>query len=133
MEWSDYLKESVTKEQLEQIAAEKKCELIVPKSNEVFIDIDTLQQREQLFKQLVILDDNGIDYDLKEWKSKSGNTHYVVRLPFELSDALRVAFQAALGSDPKRELLACLRILANVEVVTALFRPILKELPSEPF
>lgn len=122
-DWKEYLQESVTKNQLELIAEQKNCELMIPKENELFLDIDTIRQSDVLKEQLFILDENGINYEKKELISKSGNKHVIITLPFNVSDSLRVAFQAALGSDPKRELLACLRILADVEVVTVIFRP----------
>ena len=118
-----YMQESVTKDQLEKIAEEKNCTLLVPKPNELFIDIDSLDALDEYRKRLQVLRDNDIDHNVRMLTSKSGNKHIIITLPFEVSDELRVAFQAALGSDPKRELLACLRILAKVEVVTVLFRP----------
>lgn len=124
LDFVGYLRESVTKEQLEVIAAEKQCSLLIPKPNELFLDVDTIQQLDRVNASLKVLDDNGIIYQKKELFSKSGNRHIIISLPFDVSDELRVAFQAALGSDPKRELLACLRILAGVEVVTVFFRPI---------
>lgn len=37
------------------------------------------------------------------YSSRSGNTHYLIELPENISDYERVAWQAAFGSDPKRE------------------------------
>ncbi len=43
-------------------------------------------------------------------ESKGGNTHVIIYLPVPLYDAQRVAWQAAFGSDPKREALHLLSI-----------------------
>lgn len=37
------------------------------------------------------------------YSSRSGNTHYLIELPGDMSDYERTAWQAAFGSDPKRE------------------------------
>lgn len=37
------------------------------------------------------------------YSSRSGNSHYLIELPENISDYERTAWQAAFGSDPKRE------------------------------
>ncbi len=46
----------------------------------------------------------------ERFASKGGNTHVIITLPYALSDSQRVAWQAAFGSDPKREALHMLSI-----------------------
>lgn len=87
-----------------------------PEANELLIDIDTTDQYNTFLQQLEILERNivGLDRELiKCWASKSGlpACHISVRLPFDLvTPAMRIAFQAALGSDPMRELLSLVRL-----------------------
>lgn len=54
-------------------------------------------------------------------RSKSGNIHVYFFLTTPLDLASRVAFQAALGSDPKREALGVLRVLKKIESPVAFF------------
>jgi hypothetical protein len=49
-----------------------------------------------------------VTYDVSE--SKSGNVHVVINLPIPMHATKRVAWQAAFGSDPKREALHLLSI-----------------------
>lgn len=56
----------------------------------------------------------------ERWRSKSGkHWHVVVQLPFGIDMASRIALQAALGSDPKREILS----IALLHSPSCLFRP----------
>ena len=86
----------------------------LPENNEIFIDIDT-QEQYDLFQSLF----NILVYHLRvskiETESKSGKPHYHIRIKFEFDLTIwqRMAFQAALGSDLKRELLGCLMVLNN--------------------
>lgn len=50
---------------------------------------------------------------VEEHLSRSGypRRHITVTLPFNVEPWQRVAFQAAMGSDPFRELLSCVRLL----------------------
>lgn len=58
-------------------------------------------------------------------KSKSGNYHAVVQIlaTRPLEEPVRIALQAALGSDWKREFLGVLRYIDNQKSVSLLFRP----------
>lgn len=59
----------------------------------------------------------------KFWKSKGGNTHCIVYLSDELDIGIRLAWQAALGSDPVREALAIKRLHDGIEEPSMLFQP----------
>lgn len=56
----------------------------------------------------------------ERWISKNGGLHVVISCDRTLSPATRVALQAALGSDPKREILA----ICTLENPSFLNRPI---------
>jgi hypothetical protein len=59
------------------------------------------------------------------WKSRGGNTHMTIRLAKPLPALARIALQAALGSDPKKEAISVLRLLNGVEepLCSLLFKP----------
>lgn len=57
------------------------------------------------------------------WTSKSGNFHYIVSLGTSLPIEERLILQAALGSDPKREILAVFRLHEGIDEPSLLFRP----------
>lgn len=61
---------------------------------------------------------------IREYESKSGPGHFhvVLSLEKEHSAEARIAMQAALGSDPVRELLALARLAHGVKEPSALFR-----------
>lgn len=86
--------------------------VIVPNSNELFIDIDTNDDyavfQDQIFMLFKMID--GITVD--EHVSRHGlpGKHITVTLPFDVSDSERIAWQASLGSDYKRELLSMIRL-----------------------
>jgi len=58
------------------------------------------------------------------WKSKSGKgVHVVISLKDDLDETTRVALQAIMGSDPKREMFGIVKILNDVEEPSLLFKP----------
>lgn len=87
-----------------------------PADNELQIDIDTQAQYVKFRAQLEILQrsiggQHDIELEPVVTPSKSGlpRRHVRIRLPFKLDVWQRIAWQAALGSDPVRELLSCVR------------------------
>jgi hypothetical protein len=56
-------------------------------------------------------------------KSKGGGTHIVIGLPVEIEDIERVAWQAAFGSDGKREALNILRVKRGIKNPILLYMP----------
>ena len=74
----------------------------------VFFNADPLP--DQFYTVLGILEDMLGTASYEESQSKGGNTHVVIYLPVPLPIAERVAWQAAFGSDPKREALHLLSI-----------------------
>lgn len=59
------------------------------------------------------------------WYSKSGapKRHVAIRLTKPLGVPERIALQAILGSDPKRELIGLIRYLSGQEEPSLLFKP----------
>ena len=72
-----------------------------------------LQQRFSLQKPL----------PFRATKSKGQGTHIVINLPIEIDDVERIAWQAAFGSDGKREALNLLRVRRNIKNPILLFMP----------
>lgn len=83
-----------------------------PENNELFIDLDTEEQYQVFLKQWESLMRFEYDWTYKVSPSKSGlpRRHIRVDTDIELSDAERIAWQAALGSDILRELLSLVRL-----------------------
>jgi hypothetical protein len=59
----------------------------------------------------------------KTTKSKGGGTHIVIDLPVEVDDTERIAWQAAFGSDGKREALNLLRVKREIKNPILLYMP----------
>ena len=99
------------------IAAERLgLTVVLPGENELFIDLDDDASVEHYADMLAVLDENDIQYQTRETTSAGGNTHAYVTLPGPpLSPQLRIALQAARGSDRKRELLSALRIRLHLD------------------
>jgi hypothetical protein len=87
--------------------------VLEPDEEELLIDCDTEEHFKMFLEQLTILERNlGLEIPYKDWESRGGppGKHISVLMPFQLSPQERIAWQAALGSDPKRELLSLIRL-----------------------
>jgi len=89
-------------------------EILEPEGNELLIDLDTPEQIRMFHSQYEMLERNMCDecYPLAKfiWPSRGGNgEHVYIAMDFNMTPGERIAFQAALGSDPKRELLSLIR------------------------
>lgn len=62
--------------------------------------------------------------------SKSGNLHVTIKLPIEMDVTERIAWQAAFGSDSKREMLGLIRVSMRIENSVLFFEK--KDLIPEP-
>lgn len=85
-----------------------------PADNELQLDIDSEEQYAAWKKAEGIIARNEVfTAVVEEAPSSSGLPHCHVRilLPFDVTPWQRIALQAALGSDPVRELLSCVRML----------------------
>lgn len=93
------------------VAKELGLRVDLPGECELFIDIDSTDDALHFYAMVDVLKENGIVFDdVTATPSRSGNTHVRARLPYAVSDTERIALQACLGSDRKRELLSMLRI-----------------------
>lgn len=92
----------------------------IPAFNEVFIDIDAQAELNRFYSALKRLKESFPDIQAAVTPSKSGPPHFhvVVCMPFPLSAVERIAWQAIMGSDPTRELLAMLRVRRGEDVPT---------------
>ena len=86
--------------------------IVMPGSNELFIDIDSEEDYDRFQAGLSTLQTEHPKVIVtRESPSKEGHPHchIVVSMPFELSFLHRIAYQAALGSDNTREILSIFR------------------------
>jgi len=91
--------------------------IVEPATDELFIDIDSEDDFELLDNRLQTLRLNGVGVDtIRTTPSRrSGHYHVVLRLDRNIDPTMRVALQACLGSDRKREILSALRILFDMD------------------
>lgn len=112
-------------------------EVVIASERQIMIDYDTvgsdMELPEQFFTTLGILGQvyvpEGEAPTVMHWErfaSKGGNTHVIVTLPYDLNVTRRVAWQAAFGSDPKREAL-CLPSIARNDL-----NPVLLYMKKKP-
>ena len=111
----------------EQQALQNGMEIVIGDETHLTFDLDG-EQELQLFKSRVgILERKGFGPITQITKSKSGNYHAVVIISAEfiptLIEPLRIAIQACLGSDWKREFLGILKYINNQRGVSKLYRP----------
>lgn len=97
----------------------EKWEVVVASNTELQLDIDQPTWQPTGLQQAALLllaercgEEKGNTLPLRLYQSKGGNTHVVISLPHPLPVQERVAWQAILGSDAKREAL-CLLDLAR--------------------
>ena len=85
----------------------KKHGLVIcpPYPNELQVDIDARMLPPQFDECLQIIAQFNKVVNVSYTTSKSGNLHVYVELEKNVSDHARIALQACLGSDPKREAL----------------------------
>lgn len=89
----------------------------------LLIDLDTPEAAAQFERVLPKVRDHFGVERVETWPSKSGNTHAAVTLSKGQPIWVRLALQAALGSDGVREVLGLTRVRNGCEEPSALFRP----------
>lgn len=104
--------------------------VVFPRSNELFLDIDTSSAMEKFVRGVAHLGD--VPYI--GWPSPSGRPgryHIVVTLPRPVSALERLALQSMLGSDSTREILSWLRLQRGIGEPTIFFeRPAVARVPD---
>lgn len=103
------------KDYLREVEA-KGMKVYVPDRDELLIDIDTKVHAQQYANAFMLLNNyiEGIEVR-KITRSENGGWHVYIKMPFNMSSYERIAWQAALGSDPMRELLSLIRIKQDIE------------------
>ena len=84
-------------------------QIVIPKSNELFIDIDSAEQYEIFKSRIKELNECfHCVFDMKEVPSPGGpnNRHIYIKLDCAILEEERAFLQLFLGSDPIREYLA---------------------------
>lgn len=111
---------------VQQMADDNNCELVYPEHNQIQIDIDS-EEAWQTHKELLELYESRFDYIRKcvVTPSKSGlpHRHVTITLNNTVDAVERIALQAALGSDRKRELISLSRLEQGEQRVTRFFEP----------
>jgi hypothetical protein len=115
----------MTMKEIEEVAAANNCSVVVAKDTELQFDLDTDEAEAQFadFYTNKLQYRYGDKLPRETWKSKSGNTHWVVTLPEPLSVVERIALQTQGGSDPGREFAALCCHWDGSEHPILLFRP----------
>ncbi len=113
-----------TNEQMEEWAKILNCYVLKPTNKQLFIDIDTDEQFEQFKKTLHVLRNHYVchrEFEIAPSKSGLPHRHVIVNLYQAQPLMVRIALQAALGSDPMREVLSIKRALDEEENVVIFF------------
>jgi hypothetical protein len=98
-------------------------EVIVSDDYQLQLDLDTPADLQRWVKLEPWVRKQLSVHCIERWLSKSGNTHVLIRLSYPMPPVERVAWQAGLGSDRKRELLSLRDIKVGNEFPCMLFRP----------
>lgn len=88
--------------------------IVVPSDMELQIDIDSDEHYAAFQRAIACIERNEVfQFEAVEKVSSSGlpHRHITVHLPFQVEPWQRIALQAALGSDPMRELMSAVRML----------------------
>ena len=94
--------------------------VVFPKSNELFIDIDTPTAMLKFVRGVARL--SGVTYLVRPSPSgRPGRHHVVVTMPHQVTPMERIALQAMLGSDSVREMLSWMRIQRGIDEPTLFF------------
>lgn len=108
--------ETISSARAEIDAAGQGCLIVEPKANELFIDIDTAEQRNWYnFNYSKIEQHIGI-LEVTEKPSPSlapDHAHIVVTLKRDVTPFERIFLQSILGSDLQREALSWIRLINN--------------------
>lgn len=99
--------------------------IIKGNDNTILLDLDTKAGQKQFLDNLEMVDDKFDAIAIEAWASKSGAGRCHVKLLIRngANAAQRVALQAILGSDPKREIFGIWKLANGIEEPNLLFRP----------
>jgi hypothetical protein len=112
-----------------EIAEKSNCDVIESDDRSIQLDLDNKAAVDQvlecwsLFLETLAALNTPIE-SVSAWTSRGGaGLNVNIRLATDLPAGTRIALQAALGSDPKRELLSIMRLGHGMENPSLLFRP----------
>lgn len=121
--------------QLMETAKKFDCELVVADSETLLLDLDALGDPSpspcskfimwnmvNLPAIRILKEKFGIKR-VQYWASRSGHLHVLLHLATPIDTPLAIAIQALLGSDPKRESIACWEYMMTNADSRSLFRP----------
>jgi len=90
----------------------------------LLLDLDTPESVAQFNDVLPLVKEFLKVKEVLSWESEHGNQHRLIYLDDDLHVLTRIALQAVLGSDPKREVFAIERIKAGITEPSLLFQPV---------
>ena len=110
----------------EKVAAARGQKVVLPGPNQLQIDIDSEQALSEFMRRLEAFNFELVS--IEEIPSKTPG-HYHIYLDFQgrpqpFTEWERLALQSALGDDPIRHFLNCLRAVSGVPNPTRLFEPL---------
>jgi hypothetical protein len=86
-----------------QWAAENNLDIILPDNNQLLVDLDDYASQQAYERTIPLIAETYGLKDVTETVSRSGNLHRIVTLNTNISATERIALQAILGSDRRRE------------------------------
>lgn len=98
-------------------------EVIEPKKNQLFLDIDTDADYFEFLSRIrvvMVMTDRELSHRLIQSRTKK-HLHIIVEWDEDISDELRIALQMALNSDPMREFLSLIRLIRKDVYPNVLF------------
>lgn len=104
---ADPLYESTSSEEAMAIAKQKGIRVVLPKKNELLVDLDSYDAKEKFLKNASLL--RVSDFDLKPSKTP-GHYHATVRWFRPVTTQERIMLQLLLGSDSTRETHSYIRL-----------------------
>ena len=118
-------------------AAKDGNRVVLPKPNQLLIDIDSEEAEINFFRQfprfVELIDEDAYLFSKEPSKSgKDGHWHIIVELGLDVEPERRVLFQLMLGSDLRRELLSYVRVSEGDEHPTLFIEKPILLLPPAP-
>ncbi len=99
-------------------------QVVTPQPNQLFIDIDSTEDRAAFGLMLGLLqqfEEAAVVYDKPSPSGKPGHSHVIVELTHPVTNEQRIMLQAALGTDRKATFFQAMRIQANDPIPTLFF------------
>lgn len=114
---------SEVREDAVEKAARLGLTLVQPNPDQVFVDIDSERERVEFLARWLMFLELYPDATYTETRSQNNNWHIYITIPSlsPIGDHERIALQAALGSDPLREMLAIMHGRAGYKYTSVFF------------